>query len=108
MSRNPGSFDDNPPEEIDLPGIDANLTAEQRTAVKALRKFYTIKKANKEAKKEMKEDEDKAAEAAFAALDAIKAEAGNLGPAIFMTEWKRKLKVEIDERRRSNQANPES
>jgi hypothetical protein len=100
-----GSRDDDPPEEIDLPGIDAKLTEPQRKAVKALKKFFDVKTSNKEAKKQMKDAEDKAAREAFAALDAIKAEAGNLGPATFFTEWKRKLKVEIDERRRAPEGN---
>ena len=48
----------------------------------------------------MKDAEDKAGQAAFEALDAIKAETGTLGPATFFTEWKRKLTVELDLRRR--------
>lgn len=100
--RAPGSFDDRP-EEIDLPGVDAKLTPEQKKAVKALKTYYRIKADNKEAKKEMKEVEERAAKAAFEALDAIKVTAGKLGPAIFMTEWKRKLKVELDEHVRAQE-----
>ena len=99
MTLGKGSHDDHP-EPVELPGIDAKLSAKQREAVDALRKFYAIKKTNKEARKEMKDDEEKAAQEAFCALDAIKAETGTLGPATFFTEWKRKLTVEIDEQRR--------
>jgi hypothetical protein len=97
-----GSHDDSP-DEIDLPGIDAKLSPKQREAVKALKKFHKIKKENKQARKEMKILEDQAAEEAFAALDEIKAETGTLGTATFFTEWKRKLTVEIQERRSREQ-----
>jgi hypothetical protein len=99
----PGSHDD-APEEIDLPGIDAKLTKEQRDAVKALKRFHKIKSENKAARRAMKIAEDQAAELAFDALKAVKAETGTLGTVSFFTEWKRKLTVEIDERRRAPEA----
>ena len=40
-----GSHDDTP-DPINLPGIDANLTANQRKAVEALKVFHKIKTEN--------------------------------------------------------------
>ena len=90
-----------PVEAPEIPGVDDNLTEGEREAVDALRNLAQLQKENKLARKSMKENEDAAELLAYKALEALglvkvqPVETGAVGPAMFTSDHKRKLKVAI-------------